>query len=532
MLKLFSNYIIFRAFLIGKASFSGYHIVKQETNKPSYESLEKRLSIAESIIEAIRNGEIDAIVRPKEVSLVRPEAQVRQTEADLEKSWALYQAVVEDQSELICRYRPDGILTFVNKAFCDYFNQPAGYCEGKYFRLPIYQDDKEIYDNSFKKLNAKTPITTVEHRVIVDNDIRWLKWNRRCILDENGNIIDYQDVGHDITERKHTEQELKKARQAAELANQAKNAFLANMSHELRTPLNGILGYAQFLEKILENNTACKESISGIMTSSEHLLMLINDILELSRIEPGTLQKANHEFSLIDFLKQTESFARIQTKQKNLGFVSNISNKLPNYVKGDEKRLRQVLINLLGNAVKFTNNGRITFQAKPVDQHVIRFSVQDTGIGIPKDQIDRIFEMFQKSSSGNYVEGAGLGLTVCRRLIGLMNGRLHVESTVNQGSTFWFDIPLEVIEKVIPVTEISEELPTETKIADQFSVPQQSEIEPLLKAARMGNVFGVEKQLKLFLEKKPEFSQWGETIKSYTEQFKIKELVACLSNLT
>jgi PAS domain S-box-containing protein len=503
--------------------------VKQETNKPSYESLEKRLSIAESIIEAIRNGEVDAIVRPKEVSLVRPEAQVRQTEADLEKSWALYHAVVEDQSELICRYRPDNILTFVNKAFCDYFKQPAGYCEGKHFCLPIHQDDKEVYENSFRKLSVKTPITTVEHRVIIDNNIRWLKWNRRCIVDEKGTIIDYQDVGRDITERKKTEEELKKARQAAELANQAKNAFLANMSHELRTPLNGILGYAQFLEKILENNTACTESIVGIMTSSEHLLMLINDILELSRIEPGTLQTVHNEFSLTNFLKQTESFARIQTKQKNLTFVSNISNNLPRYVKGDEKRLRQVLINLLGNAVKFTNKGQVTFQVEPVDQNLLRFSIQDTGIGIQQDQIDNIFNMFQKSSSGHYVEGAGLGLTVCRRLIGLMNGTLHVDSAVNQGSTFWFDIPLEVIDQKITDKDITADKQTTTKVVAQFLVPQQAEIAPLLKAAKMGNVFGVEKQLDLLLEKKPELIQWGGKIKSYTEQFKVKELVAYLS---
>lgn len=503
--------------------------MKPETNKPSYESLEKRLSIAESIIKAIRNGEIDAIVRKKEVSLVRPEAQVRQTEADLKKSWALYQAVVEDQSELICRYRPDGVLTFVNKAFCDYFNQTSGHCEGKIFRLPVYHEDREIYDNSLKKLCPKTPITTVEHRVIVDNEIRWLKWNRRCISDEKGNVIDFQDVGRDVTQRKKTEQELKKARKEAELANQAKNAFLANMSHELRTPLNGILGYAQFLEKTLEQNASCKESISGIMTSSKHLLTLINDILELSRIEPGTLQTALDEFSLADFIKQIEAFARLQTEQKNLNYASDISKELPTYVKGDEKRLRQVLINLLGNAVKFTNKGQIIFQVKPVEDHLIRFSVKDTGTGIPKDQIEDIFNLFQKASSGQYVEGAGLGLTVCRRLLGLMNGKLYVDSVVNQGSTFWFDIPLEIICKSTDIKETTDETILKTPLDSQISVPQKDEIEPMLKAARMGNVFGVEKQLDLLLEKKPEFKQWGETIKSYTEQFKVKELVRYLS---
>jgi len=503
--------------------------LKQETNKPSYESLEKRLSIAESIIEAIRNGEIDAIVRPKEVSLVRPEAQVRQTEADLEKSWALYQAVVEDQSELICRYRPDNILTFVNKAFCDYFKQPVGYCEGKQFCLPIHQDDKEVYENSFRKLSVKTPITTVEHRVIIDNDIRWLKWNRRCIVDEKGTIIDYQDVGRDITERKTTEEELKKARQAAKLANQAKNAFLANMSHELRTPLNGILGYAQYLGKVLENNAACNDSILGIVTSSNHLLTLINDILELSKIEPGTLKAVYNEFSLIDFIKQIESYARIQTKQKGLRFISNISKELPVYVKGDEKHLRQVLINLLGNAVKFTNKGQIIFQVKPEENNLIQFFVQDSGIGIQKEQIDYIFNMFEKSSSGHYVEGAGLGLTVCQRLVGLMNGSIHVESVLNQGSTFWFDIPLETIGKEINNKEINNDDSNTKSLSEDIVVPEESEIKPLFQAAKMGNVLGVEQQLEILLQGKPELKPWGEIIKSYTEQFKVKELIAYLS---
>jgi PAS domain S-box-containing protein len=502
-----------------------------EKIKPSYESLEKRLSIAESIIEAIRNGEVDAIVRHKAVSLVRPEAQVRQTEADLKKSWALYQAVVEDQSEFICRYRPDGMLTFVNKAFCDYFNHSPDHCEGKPFCLPIHQDDKEIYAKSFSQLSPKTPITTVEHRIIVDNDIRWLKWNRRCILDDKGNIIDYQDVGRDITERKQAEKELKKARKEAELANHAKNAFLANMSHELKTPLNGIMGYAQFLKKILENNTSCNESIQGIITCSEHLLTLINDILELSRLEPKTLQAVHHEFSLSDFLKQIESFARHQTQQKNLHFVPKISKKLPIYVKGDEKHLRLIIINLLGNAVKFTEKGQIVFQVKPIDHHLIQFSVKDTGRGIPKDQMETIFNMFQKSASkGQYVEGAGLGLTVCRRLVGLMNGTLHVDSVVNQGSTFWFDIPLEEISQHIEIQEINADSETKTQDDHQLIVPQSNDIEPLLKAAKMGNVFGVEKQLELLLTDSPEFSQWGEIIKSYTEQFKVKELVNYLSD--
>ncbi|MBF0452957.1 MAG: PAS domain S-box protein [Candidatus Magnetomorum sp.] len=491
--------------------------------KPSYEMLEKRLSMAESIIEAIRNGEVDAIVRQKAVSLVRPEAQVRQTEAELKKSWALYQAVVEDQTELICRYRADGILTFVNKAFCDYFQQND--LEGKRFVMPGLPEDQEIYAHSFFQLRPETPMITVEHRVTINNEIRWLRWNRRCIVNDQGMITDYQDVGQDITQSKQTEKDLKEARKAAELADQSKNAFLANMSHELRTPLNGILGYAQLLEKMASGNS--NKFIQGIVTCSEHLLTLINDILELSSIEPGTLNTAQEDFSVIDFVQQIESFARLQTQQKQLRFVPDISEHLPCHVKGDEKRLRQVLINLLGNAVKFTEKGQVLFQVMPLDKPFIRFLIKDTGSGIPKNQLETIFNMFQKASSqGQYVEGAGLGLTVCRRLIVMMNGTFHLESIINEGSTFWFDIPLNVLDS----TSEKKDIVTDEPISErQISVPEKSDIDPLLQTAKMGNVLGVEKQLASFLNKFPEYSEWGEKILSYTQNFQMKALVAYLS---
>jgi len=495
-----------------------------------YDVLENRLRKAEAILEAIRNGEIDAIVRPKEISLVRPEAQVRKTESDLVKSQALYQAVVEDQTELICRYRPDGTLTFANKAFCDYFQQPSNSLECKPFELPVYPDDQEAYNKSFDELTPENQVTHIEHRVRVNNKIQWLRWTRRCIVDEQGNIIDYQDVGRDITQRKKNEQALIEAREAADLANQAKNAFLANMSHELRTPLNGILGYAQFLEKRLKNESSYNESLEGIVTCSNHLLTLINDILELSRNTKETLSLSNETFSFREFLQGIDSFARLQTQEKRLAYISGISKNLPKYVKSDEKRLRQVLINLLGNAVKFTIKGQVEFQVIPQNHPFIRFVIKDTGIGIPKEQLHQIFNMFQKASAqGQYVEGAGLGLTVCRRLLSMMDSTLHVESTVNQGSTFWFDISMDTVNQA-PEPSIKEKSQKEP-IQAQISLPKKTEIEQLIQTARMGNVFGVEKQLINILDASPALSEWGEIVKSYTEAFQLKELVDYLEGL-
>jgi len=375
--------------------------------KPTYEELESRLQTMESIIEAIRKGEVDAIVRPKAISLVRPESQVRQTEADL-----------------------------------------------------------------------------------------------------------------------------KKAIKAAELANQTKNAFLANMSHELRTPLNGIQGYAQYLEQLLTNNNEAHGSIQGILTCSQHLLTLINDILELSRTEPDTFKAANEEFSLLNFLQDIESFARMQTNQKNLNFVLDISKKLPQYVIGDEKRLRQVLINILGNAVKFTEKGQITFQVQYLENNLFKFSIIDTGIGIPKDQLEKIGEIFQKANDeGNYVEGAGLGLAVCRRLIGMMNGKLHIESEVDKGSTFWFEIPMDII-SFSTEKEVEENNKTqEDSVKSEILIPENDIIKGFLENAKIGNILGVEKQLDDFLEKSTQFSDWGEIIKKFTTEFKTKELLEYLENI-
>jgi signal transduction histidine kinase/CheY-like chemotaxis protein len=249
--------------------------------------------------------------------------------------------------------------------------------------------------------------------------------------------------------------QLAEAKEAADAANQAKSKFLASMSHELRTPLNVILGFTQLMERDSSLNQAQGENLKMIARSGEHLLSLINDVLDMAKIEAGRIDLNESNLDLYSLLHTIGEMLRVRANEKSLSFEMQRADNVPQYIQGDEKKLRQVLLNLLGNAIKFTQVGRVSLQVKLIegsDPHLY-FAVEDTGPGIDPCELETIFEPFVQTESGrNSQQGTGLGLSISRQFVQMMHGEIRVHSVKGQGTRFEFDIPVKLSEE-IPMTQ-------------------------------------------------------------------------------
>ena len=298
-------------------------------------------------------------------------------------------------------------------------------------------DDREV-------LETDSPIVDREvHVVDCHGEKRLYSTIKVPLHDPKGRVTGLVGIDRDITVRKEAEEELRRARQEADAANQAKSDFLANMSHEIRTPMNAIIGMTE-LALDTELTGTQREWLSTVRDSGDSLLLLINDILDFSKIEAGKFELQNVEFGLREHIGDTLKLLSVRADHAGLELVWRVAPNVPDLIIGDPHRLRQVLVNLIGNAIKFTEQGEVVLDVSTHDskndQFELAFSVRDTGIGIPDDKLATIFAAFEQadSSSTRRFSGTGLGLAISSRLVELMGGRIGVESQVGQGSTFTF----------------------------------------------------------------------------------------------
>ncbi len=376
------------------------------------------------------------------------EAEQKKLDQRLRDQQFYTRSLIESNIDALMTTDPAGIITDVNKQM----EALTGCTRDELIGAPFkdYFTDPERAEAGIKLVLSEKSVTDYELTARArDGKQTVVSYNATTFYDRGRTLQGVFAAARDVTERKRVEAELREAKANAESASRTKSDFLASMSHEIRTPMNAIMGIADLLAKTPLSPEQDKY-VQIFRRAGDNLLNLINDILDLSKVEASQLELERTGFSLSDHLEKVMEMVTARAYEKGLTLVCEIAPNVPTDLIGDPTRLRQVLLNLLGNAIKFTESGKVSLRvARDADSSVptaLRFTVSDTGIGIPGEKLSRVFERFTQadSSTTRRFGGSGLGLTISKRLVELMGGRIWVESGVGEGSVFAFAVPLEI----------------------------------------------------------------------------------------
>ena len=373
------------------------------------------------------------------------------------ESLARYRSIVENAVEGIFQSTPDGRYLLANPALARMY----GYASPEELLASVSDISLSIYvdpsvRDEFKRLMARDgEVRGLEYEVRrKDGSTLWISEHARAVRDEEGGVLYYEGFVMDVTRRRQAEDALRAAKDAAEVASRAKSQFLAVMSHEIRTPMNGVIGMASLLlDSDLDSEQ--RDFVEIIRQSGDSLLTVINDILDFSKIESGRIELEEEEFVLRECVESALDLLAPRAAEKGIDLLYEIAEDAPRRVRGDSTRLRQILVNLLGNAVKFTERGEVVLsvRAEPTagSRARLHFAIRDTGIGIPADAMGRLFQSFSQvdASTTRRFGGTGLGLAISKRLAELMGGGMSVESEEGRGSTFRFEIQAGVAERPV-----------------------------------------------------------------------------------
>ena len=427
------------------------HVAFLEKVSKSYKEADEERKLTNHSIE-VSSREMEKLYAKLEGHNDELEKQVLRRTHELTKANRLFRSLSELAPVGIFRSDKTRNLVYINQFFREIFNRKDDTLLGNRWREFVFLENQEESRNFENFADETENSSHFEFQISIhDGQRKWVKMQTIPLQDDNGQVAGFVGTLEDITKHKHYEQSLLQSKEAAERATRAKSRFLATMSHELRTPLNAILGFAQIMQRDSAATPNQLENLDRINRNGSHLLGLINDVLEISKIESGKTRLTTRPCNLHRLLKDLKDIFHHQADQKGLRFSVSGYRSVPKHIVTDERKLRQILINLLSNAIKFTSHGfvKLAVSVKSNSKLLscgkqalkLQFKIVDTGKGIAEEEKEKLFKAFSQTASGEDLqEGIGLGLNISQEFARMLDGGISVESEPDKGSTFFLDI--------------------------------------------------------------------------------------------